>query len=87
LGHGPVVIIPELSEEEQTKQNKNKNKKGQKEKQTKTKTKQNKTKQKHKTKQRKSKYNMYSDCLQIKGSTRVVSLLTKYDPSVQYITY
>ena len=34
-----------------------------------------------------SKYNMYSDCLQIKGSTRVVSLLTKYDPSVQYITY
>jgi hypothetical protein len=40
-----------------------------------------------------SKYNMYPDCLQIKGlrlpsgSTTAVSLLTKYDPSVQYITY
>ena len=36
---------------------------------------------------------MYSDCLQIKGlrlpsgSTTVFSLLTKYDPPVQYITY
>ena len=51
LGHGPVVIIPELSEEEQTKQNKNKNKNKKGQRKNKQKQKQSKTKAQNKENQ------------------------------------